>query len=70
MFKAFSGIVYVLLGGAFVGYLVKQVIPEFITGTSVTENIYTYILPFAIFISIIALAFMLIIRRKPKEPKQ
>jgi multisubunit Na+/H+ antiporter MnhE subunit len=66
--KGISAGVGVILGGAFVGYIIQQIIPEFVTGTSVSENIYTYIVPFGVFISCIIAAFFLIFKKRGNKP--
>jgi hypothetical protein len=56
-----------IFAGAFIGYLVKDFIGLMITGTSAGENIQTYIMPFAIFVTIIVAAFAIVFsRKKPK----
>lgn len=68
MFSGVSRALYVLLGGAIVGYLVRQIIPTLITGTSVGENIHTYIMPFTIFVIVIVVAIKIVFsRKKPKN---
>jgi hypothetical protein len=58
----------VIFAGAFIGYLTKDFIGLLITGTSAGENIQTYIIPFAIFVTIIVVAFSIVFsRKKPKE---
>ncbi len=64
--KSIGKAISVMIGGAFVGYLVKTINPYFITGTSAAENMYTWILPIAIFIMVIVLAIFVLIGRKKR----
>ncbi len=69
MKAGFAKAIMILFGGAFVGYLVKEVNPYFITGTTVAENMYTYLITFAIFVALIIAAFFAVFRNRTRKPK-
>lgn len=54
----------ILFGGGVVSYLVRPIISQFVTGTSFSDNVMTYLVPFAIFVATIGSIFAVIFRRK------
>ena len=59
--------VALLFGGTIVFGLVRMVLPYIITGTSFSENMMTYLVPFGIFIAVIIGVF--ITWFKPRRPQ-
>jgi hypothetical protein len=56
--------VSVVFAGGFIGYLVRTFIPYLITGTSTAENVFTYLVPLALFFGILILAFLVIFGKR------
>ena len=48
-------------------FMVNSVFDELIVGTSVEENIFTYIVPVSIFVVLIIVAFFAIFRKRNKD---
>ena len=67
--KGFGVAIGVLFMGAAGGFIVRAIIDALVVGTSVGENMNTYLIPAAIFVSIIVTAFFAMFnKKKPKEP--